>query len=301
MYLSPQYLSSPRPSTPPVVDDGTRHFGLKLYKDSQLYGVEVNDTRGMWNILVFMSGAYTPDMGYKETGLYIAPVLDFEDGIGLGGEFKGFLLSVPFSSWRIFDTYNLERQFMSFHFNPYIELDPREIRSIGQMMELLEDAMGSDSMAYNDMELVYLCRAITATINRHVSGQEELEQQSTTGNRFVDRFLQLVEKNCLKEKKLDFYAEQLGITAKYLSSAVTKHTGKKANRWISDYVIIEANKLLASTSAPIGTIAKRTGFITSSDFCRFYRTHTGISPMQYRKGQIKQGLTQNIVASRSEA
>lgn len=289
MYLSPQYLSSPRPSTPPVVDDGTRHFGLKLYKDSQLCGVEVNDTRGMWNILLFMSKVYSPDMGYKESGLYIAPVLDFEDGIGLGGEFKGFLLSVPFSSWRIFDTYNLERQFMSFHFKPYIELNSREIRSVGQMMELLQDAMESDTMAYNDTELVYLCRAITATINRHVSVQENPEQESTTGNRFVDKFLQLAEKNCLKEKKLDFYAEQLGISTKYLSSAVIKHTGKKANRWISELVIIEANKLLASTSLQINIIAKKTGFNTSSDFCRHYRTHTGISPMQYRKGHIKQG------------
>lgn len=290
MYTSTLKQLSQKPSFHPVQDDGDLHFGLRLYKDDEVFSVGVDDTRNMWNILVFMSGAYTPDMGYKESGVYVAPVIDFQDGSSLGDHFKGFLLSIPFSFWRVFDIYNLERHFMSFHFRPFVELDHKEVQSLCLLMSLMESPVTDGDIPNDDMVLIHLYRAFIATLNRYFGLQEYPHEAHTTGNRYVDGFLSLVENHCLKEKSLDFYARQLGTTPKYLSMTISRTTGKKAGKWISESVIEITNKLLSSTSSQINEIAGKVGFASSSDFCRYYKACTGITPMQYRKEYLKKRM-----------
>ena len=292
MYTSTLEILPGNAPIQPVQSDDLR-FGIKLYRDDEVFGVDVEDTRNRWNILVFMSGAYTPDMGYMESGVYVAPVLDLQDWASLGEHFEGFLLSIPFSLWHDLDIYNLERRFMSFHFRPYVELDMKEAQRLCIMMNMMEASLSDGNTSDNDKEIIYLCRAFIASISRYFSGQKDLtwkpHETNAAGNRYVDEFIRLVKKHCLKEKKLDFYASQLGITPKYLSIIISKDTGKKAGKWISDCVIEAVNRLLCSTSSQINEIAETLGFATSSEFCRYYRANTGITPLQYRKECLRQG------------
>ena len=262
------------------------HFGLKLYKDDEIYGVDVDDTRHMWNILVFKSPVCIPDIGNRDAGVCVAPFLNLQEGISLGDHFKGFLLSIPFSSWRVFDIYNLERQFMSSRFGPFVDLGEKDVDILCEIMNLMVGPLNEGLAPYSDMELICLCRAMISTLNRHFGVQ--CSSREATGNRYVDGFLQLVEKNCLKERKLDFYARQLGISSAYLSATVSKFTGKKASQWISESVIEIANNQLCSTSSPISEIAEKVGFASCSDFCRFYKLHTGVSPRKYRRNVLMQ-------------
>ena len=98
-----------------------------------------------------------------------------------------------------------------------------------------------------------------------------------------DRFIDLVGKNCLRERKLEFYARKLNVSVKYLSNVVTKSTGRKASMWIADQVISEAKRRLAGTDAPIQTIAEELGFETFTEFCRFFKARVGMPPGKYRK------------------
>lgn len=257
-------------------------YGIRLYKDDEVLNVKMEDTRQRWNILVFLSKVYAPDMGWKDSGFYIAPVFDFIDGTWLGDRFKGYLLSIPFETWKLFDIYNLDLLFGSSLFIPYVSLNKKEARSFGLMLDILGSAVESGESQFNEMELKHMCRALMATINRYYRSQEQPEQPST-GKLLVDRFFELVEMNCLHEKKLDFYANELKVTPKYLSHIVTHVTGKNANRWISEYVIDEAKRMLASSLCTVQSVAEKTGFLTSSDFCRYFRHHTGMTPLQYRK------------------
>lgn len=263
-------------------DIDNQQIGLKLYKDDEVPHVKMENTRQRWNILVFLSKVYAPDMGWKNSGLYIAPVFDFIDWTRLGDRFKGYLLSIPFETWKLFDIFNLDLLFVSSSFIPYVTLDKKEAKSLGLMMDILESTVESKESKFNEMELKYICRTLMATINRYYRSQEQPEQ-SSTGNLLVDRFLEQVEKNCLQEKKLDFYAKELKVTTKYLSHLVTHVTGKNANRWIAEYVIDETKRMLVSSLCPIQSISEKAGFNTSSDFCRYFRAHTGMTPLQYRK------------------
>lgn len=282
MYTAAQYLSTGNITQNFLPERMATHFGIRLYKDDEVPHVKMEDTRHRWNILVFLSKVYAPDMGWKNSGVYIAPVFDFIDGTWLGDRFNGYLLSIPFETWKLFDIYNLDLLFGSSSFIPYVALDKKEARSMGLMLDILESAVELEENTFNEMELKHICRALMATINRYYHSQEQPEQ-SSTGNLLVDRFFEQVEMNCLQEKKLDFYAKELKVTSKYLSHIVAHVTGKNANRWIAEYVIDEAKRMLVSSFYPIQSVAEKVGFSSSSDFCRHFKHHTGMTPNQFRK------------------
>lgn len=282
MYITAQNASAVKIPQNFLSEGRANVFGLKLYKDDEVPYVKMEDTRHRWNILVFMSEVYAPDMGLKKSGVYIAPVFNFIDWMGQGDGFKGYLLSIPFDTWKLFDIYDLSLSFESGSFIPYVALDRKEVRMLGMMMDILESVIGSDESPYSETEVIYLCRALMATINRYYRSQEK-SKPTSTGNLIVDRFFDLVEMNCLQEKKLDFYAKELKVTAKYLSHLVTHVTGKNANRWIADYIIDEVKDMLVSSLSPIQSIAEKAGFVNSSVFCRYFRVHTGMTPLQYRR------------------
>ena len=258
------------------------HFGIKLYKDDEVPFVKMEDTRQKWNILVFLSEVYAPDMRVKDSGVYIAPVFDFNDGIWFGDSFKGYLLSIPFDAWKLLDIYNLDLLFGSSSFIPYVILNKKEINLLGLMMDILGCAIESDESLSNEKEVIYLCRALMATISRYYLSQEQSEQ-SSTGNLLVDRFLELIMKNGIQEKNLDFYAKELKVKPKYLSHIVALVTGKYANRWIAEYVINEAKLMLLSSVCSIQSVAEKAGFRTNAEFSRYFKRHTGMTPIQFRK------------------
>lgn len=286
MYTSRVGIMPQRLPAHPAPDSGDLHFGIKLYKNDEVFSVDIDDTRFMWNILVFKSRIYAPEMGYKDFGAYVSPILDLQDSISLGDHFKGFLLSIPIETWPIFDNYDMERHFTSYHYKPFVELDRTEAYSLCRMMSLMKYPLAEGADPYNDMELMHLCRAFLATLNRHYESQEHYLVHNTTGSPHVDRFLHLIETHCPMEKNLDFYARQLGITTKHLSHIVVTKTGKCARAWIAEKVIEEAKSILVTTPLPINVVAKKIGFISSSEFCRFFRSHVGISPLQYRVQNI---------------
>ena len=85
-----------------------------------------------------------------------------------------------------------------------------------------------------------------------------------------------------KSREVGFYAEKLCLTPKYLSTVIKEITGKSANEWINDYVILEAKSLLKSTGMTIQQISDELNFANQSFFGKYFRQHTGMSPKEYR-------------------
>ena len=82
---------------------------------------------------------------------------------------------------------------------------------------------------------------------------------------------------------MQFYAEKLCVTPKYLSMAVKEYSGRKPLDWISEYVIAEAKSLLYYSQIPAQEVAFRLNFPSQSAFGKFFKQKTGYSPRQYAK------------------
>lgn len=97
------------------------------------------------------------------------------------------------------------------------------------------------------------------------------------------KFKELLTSHYLQERKLNFYADQLHVTAKYLSATLKKQTGKSAADWIDEMIILEAKVLLQNKMLTVSQISNQLNFLDQSIFGKFFKANTGYSPVQYRK------------------
>lgn len=96
-------------------------------------------------------------------------------------------------------------------------------------------------------------------------------------------FIDLLSNYGSTEKKVAFYADKLCITPKYLTTVVKATTGRSAQNWIKDVTLVEARHYLKTTEITIQEVSEKLHFQTTSSFIRFFKTHTGFTPLEYRE------------------
>lgn len=89
-------------------------------------------------------------------------------------------------------------------------------------------------------------------------------------------------KHYMQERSVGFYAGQLHLTPKYLTTIIRKTSGRTAAEWIDDYVVLEAKNLLKYSTMSIQEIAYCLNFPNQSFFGKYFRNHTGMPPSAYR-------------------
>ena len=104
----------------------------------------------------------------------------------------------------------------------------------------------------------------------------------TRKEEIMARFILSVTGNFRRERQVAFYAKQLCITPKHLSTVVKETSGRTAGEWIDSYVMMEAKMLLHTTDLTIQEISSRLNFTNQSFFGKYFKHHAGISPTQFR-------------------
>lgn len=112
-------------------------------------------------------------------------------------------------------------------------------------------------------------------------GQQEIEGGSRQDEIFKN-FISLVHTNCISQREVNFYADKLCISTKYLTGICKSVTGDSAKKIIDDFAILEIKVLLQSTELTIQEIADRLSFPDQSYLGRYFKRHEGISPKEYQ-------------------
>lgn len=116
--------------------------------------------------------------------------------------------------------------------------------------------------------------------------RNQLETESgayTSADAISKEFMRLVKDNFRSERQLQFYADKLCITPRYLSRVVKECTGSSAADWIERYVVLEARALLKSTSMTIQQISDELNFPSQTFFGKYFKRRVGMSPKLYRR------------------
>lgn len=108
------------------------------------------------------------------------------------------------------------------------------------------------------------------------------KRQLTRQEDIVVRFSELLAKHCSQHRNIEFYADAMNLSVKYISNVIKKSTGKTAGKLIEEYVMIEAQSLLATTNLTISQVSDRLHFPDSSTFGKYFKRLTGISPKAFR-------------------
>lgn len=106
--------------------------------------------------------------------------------------------------------------------------------------------------------------------------------QEIKADDLTDSFFRLLATNYRCHRSVKFYAEQLSLTPKYLSTAVKRVTGRPMLDWIHEAILIESKMLLRTTDLTVQQIADQLNFSSSSAFVQFIKKHTGSTPKKLR-------------------
>ncbi|PWN63808.1 helix-turn-helix domain-containing protein [Chryseobacterium viscerum] len=96
------------------------------------------------------------------------------------------------------------------------------------------------------------------------------------------RFNKLIRENINRERTVQFYADQLHVSNKYLIEIIKKASGKTPHEVIDEALLKEAYVMLGNPDITISEIAFELQFNSASAFGRFFKKHTTFSPSEYR-------------------
>ena len=107
----------------------------------------------------------------------------------------------------------------------------------------------------------------------------------------LKEFAELLSANIKKETSVGFYAEKLCISKQYLSLIVKRKMMVSVSTVIASMRTEIAARLLRDPEKTIQGIAEEMSFSDQSSFGKFFKKHTGKSPMKYRQNLMKTLLT----------
>lgn len=113
---------------------------------------------------------------------------------------------------------------------------------------------------------------------------DTLLDRSTNYNTYiVSRFYELVHEHHLTNKNIQFYADQLNISSRYLYKITMKVLKLTPKQLIDYYVIAAAKKLLLTTIYTNQQIADKLNFSDQSAFGQYFKRNVNMSPTEYRQ------------------
>ncbi len=95
-------------------------------------------------------------------------------------------------------------------------------------------------------------------------------------------FKDLVDQEYAKTRNVKDYAKLLSISTKHLNTIVKEFTKNTAKSFIDQYVILEIKRTLLSSDISLKEVAFKVGFDEITNFTKFFKKHTGITPKDYK-------------------
>ena len=185
------------------------------------------------------------------------------------------------------DIKNMMPLFLKFVENPTLALTPEESRSMrGMIAQIERETRGPETHFSFDIVSGLIAATIykVGDIMYHYLA-EHPEGQNNSHNRaeeYFKQFTHLLGEHFREERSVGFYARQLCITPKYLTTLIKRISGQSVSEWIDNYVILEAKTLLKYSTMSIQEIAYYLNFPNQSFFGSYFKRNTGMSPSQYK-------------------
>lgn len=161
----------------------------------------------------------------------------------------------------------------------------------GEMDRLLRD-MGEIEYRKRHTERVFygeaLYHAVQITLLDFFNTSSKSKEDADIPIQYIDlivRFMGMLQRGkYIEHRKLDYYADQLGISAKYLSNVMRTYTGCGASYWLNRFTMVHLCKLVRDTSMTFSAIADQFGFSSPSHFYMYFQGQLGMSPSEFRWG-----------------
>ncbi|MEZ4848693.1 MAG: helix-turn-helix transcriptional regulator [Bacteroidia bacterium] len=165
--------------------------------------------------------------------------------------------------------------------NPLVEV--KETENVLSLLNILEKEYKKNIDDHFELIPVYLT-ALLMEARKYVTPQKK--QSKNAASYITQRYLNALSEFVYEYKTVAEFADHLSVSSNHLHKCVKTTTGKSAHYLLGEMRILEAKVLLKQTSLSVGEIAFKVGRFSASDFCRFFKSRTQMTPLEYRNLEI---------------
>lgn len=167
------------------------------------------------------------------------------------------------------DTKRMMPLFLQFGSLPCMELTHAESQSLRSFISMVEQELKGSETDFSSEIIGGLIAATIYKVGDILTHYltEHPEVDSPIHNRaeeYFRQFTELLGEHYKHERSVGFYARQLCITPKYLTTLIKRISGKSVSEWIDNYVILEAKTLLKYSNMSVQEIAYYLNFPNQS-------------------------------------
>lgn len=139
---------------------------------------------------------------------------------------------------------------------------------------------------------------ILSTMRRTKQGATDAAEQGTAVSlhkkQLVDRFMRLVEQDDGRHRRVDYFAEKLCITPKYLSIVMKEVMNRRPSIYIQMFTLKAIKHRLCFTDMTVQEIAHTLQFPNASFLGKYFKQHVGMPPMEFRSKYHNVGIKKEL-------
>lgn len=173
--------------------------------------------------------------------------------------------------------------------NPKVPLDPEEKALFDvYFQQLCQHMRNSSKVLYPEIVRSIVGTFLLETLsvlrcgNSHSKGKANTNNSGMHGKKLAERFLQLVEQSDGRIRRVDEFAQMLNVTPKYLSKLLMETMNRKPSTMVDFYTLKAIENRLRFTDMTMQQISNDLNFANASFFGKYFKAHSGMTPMEYR-------------------
>lgn len=196
---------------------------------------------------------------------------------------KGFYLHFSpelFSGYpQVLDSFS----FLSFLSDPIVAIPQVAQKPILNIFSRLESIY--QNLKKDDLSMVsWYLLSMFSEVNRFVEKKEKSSNENAA-DRLTSKYKDALMQHIYERQQVKDYAEILHVTPNHLNKCTKFSLNKTAQNLLNEMLILEAKSLLKFSELSVSQIAEKLCKQTPSNFSRFFKSQTGLSPKQYLESQ----------------
>ncbi len=168
--------------------------------------------------------------------------------------------------------------------HPVIKFAEAEFTTFFSYYNLLCERIQYSSHRYHNAEIRTLLNAFMLFVIGTMDQNMVVTEMPTTirGEQLVEEFVKLANEDCGRNRSVEYYADRLNISAKYLSTLVRNTLDRTPSDIICIVTMKEIERRLRYSKESIKEISNSLNFPNTSFFGKYFKQHSGMTPNSYR-------------------
>lgn len=163
-----------------------------------------------------------------------------------------------------------------------LNLAKKNFEEVTALLSEVQSNFVADSKGRRE-EIRYLFQAILLKLQRLYMAQGNAVQQVPVKSKQAIQLESLIEQHYRQHWRAGDYAKEMRLSCIQLNSVCKQHFGKSTEAVIQERLMLEIKRALVYGDKSIKEICFDLNFEDPAYFIRFFKKHTGTTPLEYRK------------------